>query len=372
MPSSLKPFRRYLGFFVAVAGVAAVTGGLIALRGDVNSMTVALIELLVVVVVATLFEIPAAMLASVLAAFSLNFFFLPPYNTLSIASPENWVALFVFLAVAVTVGQLSVRSHKRAVEAERLYNELQEAFERVSEAEAFKRSEKLKSALLDAVTHDLRTPLTSIKASVTMLIEESLRDPEGTALDPQAHSELLEVINEETDRLNSFVESMVELARLQAGELLTRRASVTAEEIVLKAARRSKQLRKTHNLRSQIEPSLPSVSVDPRAIVEAVQNLLDNAGKYSPAGTAILIAASRSGDKIRFMVEDEGPGIPESEREAVFERFYRGGDGSARGLGMGLAIARGIIEAHGGEIWIESGKKGARFVFDLPVNANGR
>ena len=348
-----------------------VTIALLAIRDHINSTTVAMGELLVVVLVATIFESPAALLASLLAAFSFNFFFLPPYNTLSISEPENWVALLVFLAVAVTVGQLSARSHRRALEAEGLYSELQEAFERVSEAEAIKRSEKLKSALLDAVTHDLRTPLTSIKASVTMLIDENQLDPREATLEPQGRGELLEVINEETDRLNTFVESMVELARLQSGDLLIRRASVTADEIVLTAARRAKLLRKTHHLTSEIEPSLPPISVDPRAIVEAVQNLLDNAAKYSPPGSSILISASKSRDRVRFVVEDEGPGIPEPEREAVFERFYRS-DSSTGGLGMGLAIVRGIIEAHGGQIWIEAGKKGARFVFDLPINANGR
>ena len=111
------------------------------------------------------------------------------------------------------------------------------------------------------------------------------------------------------------------------------------------------------------------LSVDPRAIVEVLFNLLDNAAKYSPAGTTILIGAVLSEGRLRFSVEDEGPGVPETDREAVFERFYRSNRSTA-GLGMGLSIVRGIIEAHGGRIWIESGKTGARFVFDLPVHTN--
>jgi two-component system sensor histidine kinase KdpD len=124
-------------------------------------------------------------------------------------------------------------------------------------------------------------------------------------------------------------------------------------------------------LKSEIEPNLPAVSADSRALVEVLYNLVENAAKYSPAGTPIQIGAARHNGDVRFSIEDEGPGVPESERESVFERFYRG-DKSDGGLGMGLAIVRGIIEAHGGRIWVEPGKIGARFVFDLPAKTDGR
>jgi len=113
------------------------------------------------------------------------------------------------------------------------------------------------------------------------------------------------------------------------------------------------------------------MSLDSRFIVEAVFNLIDNAAKYSPANTKIEIAAKRNGDNVRFEIEDEGPGIPTEDRESVFKKFYQRESHKDRGMGMGLAIVRGIIEAHGGEIWVESGKKGARFVFDLPARKNG-
>src|SRR5207253_2632407 len=134
-----------------------------------------------------------------------NFFFLPPVGTFTISDTENLIALFSFLMVAITAGELSAKAKRRAEEAERLYQELQIAFEKASQAEALRRSEKLKSALLDAVTHDLRTPLTSIKASVTMLIEEHEQDTIHLTLEREGRGELLEVINEETDRLNDFV-----------------------------------------------------------------------------------------------------------------------------------------------------------------------
>ena len=371
MPLTTGAYRSLLGVMVAIVAITLSTILLIPLRESVNSTTVALIQLFVIVLVATFFRRWAALTASILAALSFNFFFLPPYYTLTIDEPQNWVALFVFLAVALTVGNLSAMSNKRRIEAERLYKELEEAFEITSEAEALKRSEKLKTALLDAVSHDFRTPLTSIKASVTMLIDDNQLERRERTLDQHSRSELLEVINEETDKLNTFVESMVELARFQAGENELKRSSVTPEEIVIKAARRARSLRPKHKLKSQVEPGLPPLSVDSRAIVEAVYNLLDNAAKYSPADTDINISAIRKDDNVRFSIEDEGPGIPESERESVFERFYRSEKPTGRpgGLGMGLAIVRGIIEAHGGHIWVEPGRSGARFVFELPITA---
>ena len=370
MLSPSKRLSPLAGILIAIVSVALTTAALLPFREQVNSTTVALIELLVVVLIATFFQRRAATTASILAALAFNYFFLPPFYTLTIAESDNWVALVVFFAVAITVGHLSATSRKRRDEAERLYSELEQAFDAASEAEALRRSEKLKTSLLDAVTHDFRTPLTSVKAAVTMLIENNQLPKESRTLDQHSRGELLQVINEESDRLNTFVESMVELARFQSGDKGLNQSTVAPEEIVIKAARRARSL-PNHNLRSEIEPGLPPVSVDSRAVVEALYNLVENAAKYSPAGSAIRIAAARHNGDVRFSIEDEGPGIPESERESVFERYYRG-DRSETGLGMGLAIVRGIIEAHGGRIWVESGKKGARFVFDLPAKTDGR
>ena len=157
-----------------------MTAVLFPFQQPVNATTVALAFLLVVLLVALFWGSRPALLASVLGMFCFNFFFLPPLYTLTIAHAENWVALIVFFTTALAVGQLSARAKQRAEEAESrkrevesLYTQLQAAFERESEAEAIKRSERLKSALLDAVTHDLRTPLTSIKASITTLIDEA-------------------------------------------------------------------------------------------------------------------------------------------------------------------------------------------------------
>lgn len=355
------------GYLAASGGVVLITLILAPFREHINATTIALALLLIVLLIATIFGSRPAFLASLLGVFSFNFFFLPPVYTLTITDPQNWIALFAFLAVAITVGQLSAKVKKRAEESERLYRELQRAFEKASRAEAFRQGEKLKSALLDAVTHDLRTPLTSIKASVTMLIEEQEENSIHVTLEREGRGELLEVINEETDRLNTFVESMVEMARLEAGAMNWRKIQTSVEEIISNSLQRAESFTAHHKIEIKAEENLPALSVDSKAISEVVYNLLDNAAKYSPVNSTIEISIRRDSAKILFSVEDEGSRIAETEREKVFQKFYRA-DRTAKGFGMGLAIVRAIIEAHNGKIWIEEGRIGSRFIFALPLN----
>src|ERR1700757_767460 len=164
--------QSWTSYVLATLGIAAITAVLLPLRGAVNSTTIGFTFLLVVLFVAIFWGSKPAFLASLLGMLCFNFFFLPPFHTFTIADPQNWIALTAFFITALTVGQLSARAKQRAGTAvsrgqkiERLYEELREAFEKASEAEALRRSERLKTALLEAVTHDLRTPLTSIKAS---------------------------------------------------------------------------------------------------------------------------------------------------------------------------------------------------------------
>lgn len=371
------------GYLTAVLGIAAATLLLKLFGAHINSTTVALAMLLVVLFVAAAWGARPAILSSVLGVLCLNFFFLPPLGTLTISSPDNWVALLAFLITAVTAGQLSAHAKRRAelaaagrLEIERLYKELQDAFERASHAEALRQSERLKSALLDAVTHDLRTPLTSIKASVTTLLDElQSTGSSPLQLNNEARREMLEVINEECDRLDRFIEGLVELARIEAGELRLGRRWGTIEEMIEAALARAKKLIARHRLEVEIEKDLPVVLVDARAVSEVIYLAVDNAAKYSPPGSKIHISARRGeADMIELSVEDDGPGIPLELRERVFDKFFRAvseSDASRNlpsGMGMGLSIARGIIEAHGGRIWIESGTgKGSRLIFTLPI-----
>jgi K+-sensing histidine kinase KdpD len=377
---------RWAGYAGAVLGSGLVTALLAPFHEQINSTTVALAFLLVVLFVALFWGSRPALLASLLGVFCLNFFFLPPLYTLSIAHPQNWVALTAFFTTALAVGQLSARAKRRAEEAEegrreieRLYEQLQVAFDRASQAEALKQSERLKSALLDAVTHDLRTPLTSIKASITTLIDEArgrTEEDQPVALDTESRLEMLEVIDEESDRLNRFIGGLIDLARIEAGELHLRRRWGAVDEIISTALSRAETFTQGRKVEVEIETELPVVRVDERAVSEVVYTLIDNATKYSRDGTTIKIRAQRSGDgMIAMAMEDQGEGIAVNLRERVFDKFFRAtrdGDISTHqpsGTGMGLAIAKGIVEAHGGRIWIESGTggKGTRVVFTLPI-----
>jgi K+-sensing histidine kinase KdpD len=371
---------------LAALGIGVATVLLTPFRTHINSTTVALALLLFVLFVATLWGSGPALLASALGMLCFNYFFLPPYGTLTIAALDNWIALAAFLLTAITAGQLSARAKHRAEEAEsgrleieRLYAELQDAFERASRAEALRQSEKLKSALLDAVTHDLRTPLTSIKASITTLLDEARgkRDAEQpVSLDAESRLEMMEVIDEESDRLNRFIGGLIELARIEAGEVHLRRQWGAVEEIISAALARASTLTREHKILVNVERELPVVRVDERAVSEVVYTLVDNAAKYSPAQTSIRISAEQNDDGlIQIAVDDEGEGVPTDLRERVFDKFFRAtrdGDistGQPSGTGMGLAIAKGIVEAHNGQIRIEGGPdgRGARVVFTLPV-----
>ena len=357
------------------------TGLAVPFRAQVNVTTVALALLLAVLFAAIAFGSKPALAASVLAMLCFNFFFLPPYHTLTIADPQNWVALTAFFITALTVGQLSARAKRRAEEAEagrvdnrRLYDELREAFERASEAEAIKRSERLKSALLDAVTHDIRTPLTSIKASATLLLEDRDETESLTKLSDEEQHAILEVIEHSANRLDRFVEGIVDLARIDAGDISLHRNWGAVDDIIDAALAQAVPLTKNYHVNIVVAEELPVIRVDARTVTEVIYTLLDNASKYAPAGSTITISARRAADDaVAISVEDEGPGIPRPARELAFEKFYQGDshkvDSVRTGIGMGLAIAKGIVEAHGGRIWIEDATSGhgARVVFTVPV-----
>lgn len=368
------------GYAAAVGGVVLVTSFLAPAVEYLNSTIVALALLLVVLVVATVFGSRPALLASVLGVLTFNFFFLPPLYTFTIADPQNWAAFAAFLVTAVIAGQLSSYARRRAVEAEesrleieRLYSELQTAFEQASQAEALRQSEKLKSALLDAVTHDLRTPLTSIKASATTLMDDAVIE------DKDSRNELLEIISEEADRLNSFIGGMVDVARLEAGKLDLRKSWTDVNEIIDRALKRAEiRLAKRHII-VRLERELPLVRVDALSVEEVLYTLLDNAAKYSAEDSEIRIWAHRGrGDTVEVSVEDKGRGVDPAERERIFDKFYRSGrediHTTASGLGLGLAIARGIAESQDGRLWVEDGRDAfvTRFVFQIPIGDHDR
>ena len=373
--------KRWLRYGGALASVLLVTFFLEPFHEITNTATVALTFLLLVLFVATFAGRNPALLASTAAMFCFNYFFLPPVRTFTIADSQNLVTWAAFLITAVTAGELSAYAKRRASEAEKrqteiekLYEELQSAFEKASEAEALRRSEKLKSALLDAVTHDLLTPLTSIKAAVTTLLDGE-NDDRTIELDDESRREFLDVINEETDRLNRFIEGMVELAQIEAGSNGLRRSWSDVPEIIEAALYRAENLLRNRHITLKLEENLPLVRVDSKALAEIVYTLLDNAAKYSPEYSQIEITARLAGeDAVEISLADEGEGVPAEWRERVFDKFFRVGETEKsalkpKGMGLGLAIAKGIIEAHEGKISVTDKivGKGAKFTVIVPI-----
>jgi len=236
------------------------------------------------------------------------------------------------------------------------------AVENLGKAEAAREGEKLRSALLDSVTHEFRTPLTAIKASVTSLLSD-------WNLQPAQRQELLTVINEESDRLNHLVAEAVEMAKLDAGQVDLDLQPHHIREAVDSALEASRQVLAAHPVETEIPPQLPAVRIDLARIQDVLLQLLENADKYSPPGSPIRLKAEAGQGNLTVSVADQGAGIDDQEQSMIFDKFYRGQERyRVQGTGMGLAIAKAIVEAHGGQIGVTSQLgRGSVFHFTLPV-----
>ncbi len=448
----------------------------------VNATTAGFLYLIAVLVIATAWGIVEAMLASVMALACFNYFFLPPVGTLTIADPQNWVALFAFLATSIVASQLSARSKQRTglavdrqSEMERLYalsraillaeanrkapkliahqiaqifdlpavalydrdtgeihhggpedlrtvdEELKEAArkgtlfqdgatgtvvtavrlggepiaslavrgsslsdaalqaianlvaiglekvrgqEAANRAEAARQSEELKSTLLDAIAHEFKTPLTSIKAAASALLSTPIPKPDE-------QRELVSIVDEEADRLGRLVTEVIQMARIEAGKVQLNKKPYSVAELVSTALQQMKPMTNGMQITVEVAPDLPRVNVDAELIELAIRQLLDNALKYSAPGSPLSVAARRSGPALIIAVRDRGPGVPERDLARIFERFYRGpGAGrKAVGTGMGLAITREILRAHHGDVSVQSTPgQGSEFSLSLPLD----
>jgi two-component system sensor histidine kinase KdpD len=237
------------------------------------------------------------------------------------------------------------------------------AIEKLGRAEAARESEQLRSALLDSVTHEFRTPLTGIKASATSLLS-------NPGLDAAQRLELLTVIDEESDRLNRLVGEAAEMAQLDANQFELQLAAHPIQEAVDAALEKAKPALSQHRVEVRIPSDLPPVRMDRGRITEVVTQLLENAAKYSSPQSPIQITAEVGNRMVMTSVADRGPGIDDFEQSLIFEKFYRGRGQrlQVQGTGMGLAIAKAIVEAHGGKIGVTSQPgHGSVFYFTLPL-----
>jgi two-component system, OmpR family, sensor histidine kinase KdpD len=451
-----------------------------------NATTVALTFLLAVLLVSANWGFWYAAFLAVYSTLAFNFFFLPPFGTFTIADPQNWVALFAFLATAVIAGQLSERARRETLRATQRRREIEQlyaftqrlltlesvpellnlvprhitetfgcrgaavvvsdrtdvyrsdadtreidaprmlsvatrgepiidadhamafvplrlgvrtvgaigisgtnlshesldalstlvaitiertrAIENVGKAEAARENEKLRSAILDSIAHEFRTPLTAIKASVTSLLSG------GFAISQE--NELLTVIDEESDRMNHLVEEATQLARLEAKQVELDLSVHDIGAAIDKALESVEKALAGHKVELARTGELPPAIFDLELITNVVYQLLENAAKYSPPDAPIQVSSENTESEIVVSVADHGPGIDDLEQSLIFDKFYRGKDNrySVQGTGMGLAIAKAVVEAHGGTIRVTSQLgHGSVFSFTLPLkNVNVR
>jgi two-component system sensor histidine kinase KdpD len=447
----------------------------------VNATTVALSFVLAVLAVATWWGLAEAVAASVIGMLFFNYFFLPPVGTLTIADPQNWVALAAFLLTAIVASQLSTSARRRTLDATRRQFEMEKlyalsrslllldkagapgqvalqiaqvfdlpavaVFDRASDrllsagaeelavsdsalrdaalqgvaredttsgvsimplmlggapigalavssgsmsdtalravanlaaitlergrsqaialrAEAARQNQELKSTLLDALAHEFKTPLTSIKAAVSGILE--------TPAAP--HTELLTIVEEETDRLDALVNEAIQMARVEAGQVQLDRQPLKAADLIGDAVRAAGQALQEREVRVEVAPDLPEVLADRQLMLAVIRHLISNSLKYAAPESPIELRAWSEDGSVAVAVKDRGPGIPAREQERIFERFYRSPRSAtaAPGTGMGLAIARDIVEAHGGTLDVRSTPgEGSEFFFKIPVTPAG-
>ena len=379
-PAPTSPPGRPLEIAATIAVVAASTGCAWVLFGRGSLPDVAMVHLLGIVAVAMRFSFFASILAALLSVLSYDFFFVPPYLSLAVYDARHVVTFVVMFTIGVVISTLTQRIREQASEARareertaRLYAMTRElSLERgriAGEAEKARleaEAERLQSALLSSVSHDLRTPLAVITGAATTLLATS------PAVDPAAQRDLLQAIYDESVRLTRLVGNLLDMTRVAAGAMKVNKEWQSIEAVVGAAIGRVEGQLAGRPLRVDVPAGLPLVPFDAVLVEQVLINLLENAAKYAPAGTPIEVsAAAESPAEVSLTVADRGPGVPEAERGRIFDKFYRVTGGPAGGAGLGLAICRGIVEAHGGRIDVTAREGGgAVFRFTLPIEGS--
>jgi two-component system sensor histidine kinase KdpD len=363
-----------VGAAVGGALVVAVTAALVPLRADISRAAPALVLVIAVVVAGLVGGRVAAIVTAFVAILAFNVAFIPPYWTLAIDVVEDLIALVAFTVVALTVGTLVARESEHRRAAEQRATELQALHERYEAVQAererlaeeatrvavLEQVDEQRAALLRSVSHDLRTPLSTIRA-----VTSDLRA--GAVYDDATRDELLDLVIDEAERLDRIVANLLSLSRIEAGALQPERQAVAVDELVGDATRRLDRLFQRARIELDFAAELPLADADYSQLDQVVTNLLENAARHAPRDSTIRVGARLRGDGVlSVFVEDEGLGISPSDRSHVFEPFWRGEGSSSSGVG--LAICKAIVEAHGGSITIDTGPgRGTAFVFTLPA-----
>ena len=314
----------------AVALVFLATALCEAARRALALPDLGMLYLVAIMVAAVYLGRGPSILAAALSVAAYDFFFVPPYFTLDVTDARHLLTFATMFGVGLVISNLTARMRRQEQEAR--------------EAIVLARTEEMRSALLSSVSHDLRTPLSVITGAAS-----ALRGPSG-ALGPEHRAELVETICDEAEHLERLVANLLDMTRLAAGPVVLRREWVPLEEVIGAALARTARRLGSRPMDIQVPATLPLLLVDTTLVGQLFENLLENAAKYAPPGTPIGIRAVEDGAWIAIEVTDRGPGIPTAEAEAIFDRFRRGTRTNGPGVGLGLAICRAVVTAHGGRI----------------------
>jgi K+-sensing histidine kinase KdpD len=361
------------GLGAGAAMTAAITALLVPFRSGTTRATPALALVIPVVAAAIIGGRGPSLVTAVIAAVAFNLAFIPPLWTPKIRSLDDGVALGVFVIVAAVVGTLVASeaqrrrtAEHRTAEIQSLYSryeavvvEREQLMEETHRLELVERVAQQRGALLRSVSHDLRTPLATIRAATSDIRA-------GTAYDDETRTELLDLVGDEAERLDRLVANLLGLSRIEAGALQPDKQAVALDELAADRVRRLGRLFRDVRVSIDLPPDLPLVDADYSQLDQVLTNLLENAARHAPPGSTVVISAERTDGSVNISVADEGPGVDPNESESIFEPFRRGA--GSESSGVGLAICRAIVEAHGGHIAVENPPSGgALFRFSMPV-----
>jgi two-component system, OmpR family, sensor histidine kinase KdpD len=347
--SSAPCFAPWKEYVTAAFGVAVLTVVCWLITPLTGYGAISLIFLLGVLLAGMVLNRGPVLLVAALSALSWNFLFIPPLFTLHIAKLEDGLTFATYFIVAITIGSLTAQLKAR----EHLAAQVQLSQE----------SERLRKTLLDCVSHELKTPLAAIGAA-----SQELSRLAPNIQDPQILKELASEIREGFRRLNRVVDNLLDMNRLESGVIRPKREWCDVRELLQSAIDIEREAINGRDIRLDVPEKIPLAFVDHTLVEQAVAKLVANAGTHTPRRLPIEIDADYTNDHLLISVSDRGPGIPIEATERLFEKFYHGDDRKTGGLGLGLSIARGLIEAHGGKLTAENRDGGgARFTIRLPV-----
>jgi two-component system sensor histidine kinase KdpD len=353
----LKSFSTANGYIFSLLLIAAATAVCEFIRPYLVPTNMVMVYQLAVVIAAVKLGLRPAIATAFAGVLAFDFFFVPPRLTFSVDDKEYLVTFLGFVVVGVIISSLVAKVREQSLEQDRLSRQAEQA--RIIQAQ-----ENLERALLNSISHDLRTPLVSITGVLSALKDK------GEQLDEHARRELLETAGDEAERLNRFVGNLLDMTRIEAGAIRLKIELCDVQELVGCALAAMESRLGNREVLVTLPQGLTLVPLDIVLMNQVLVNLIDNANKYAPASSCVEIQASAESEWLNLEVSDRGPGVPHSELSRLFDKFYRiSVPERAGGTGLGLSICKGIVEAHGGGIRAENRDCGGLSIkINLPLS----